>query len=51
MVSAWLLYSTFAATSDDAMDWFAECRTGKRAKAIQGVTMASQRRYNLGFRV
>jgi hypothetical protein len=45
MVAAWLLYSTFSPTADDAMRWFAARRVGKRAGPEHGVPMVSQRRY------
>jgi hypothetical protein len=45
MVSAWLLYSTFADSADDAMAWFAAKRVGKRAQAAGGIAHVGQRRY------
>ncbi len=46
MVAAWLVYSGFAESAEDAMAWFAVRWTGRRsAVARQGVPMPSQRRY------
>ena len=44
-VAAWLLFSTFAHSADDAMAWFAARRVGRKAPPWAGVPMASQRRY------
>ena len=44
-VCAWLIYSGFSASADEAMAWFAAQRTGAGARAAQGVSQPSQRRY------
>ena len=44
-ICAWLVYSGFSASADDAMAWFADRRTGTGARAAQGVSQPSQRRY------
>jgi hypothetical protein len=46
MVCAWLLYTRFLPTAAEAMRWFACARTNeRRARAAQGVSQPSQRRY------
>jgi PTEN homologous phosphatase len=45
MVCAWLLYTRFCRTTGQALEWFAAVRTGERARAAQGVSQPSQRRY------
>jgi hypothetical protein len=44
-VCAWLMYSCFSDTAQGAMTHFSKKRTGGQAKAVQGVSGASQRRY------
>ena len=44
-VCAWLRYSEFRANCTESMEYFASRRSGAKAKASQGVTGASQRRY------
>ncbi len=43
-VAAWLLFTGFARDPEDALSWFAAARTGRRARAAQGVSQPSQRR-------
>ena len=46
-VCAWLRYSGFHDSSQGAMSYFAERRTGEHARVEQGVSGAAQRRYGV----
>eukprot|EP00291_Cryptomonas_curvata_P017130 CAMPEP_0172171826 /NCGR_PEP_ID=MMETSP1050-20130122/12107_1 /TAXON_ID=233186 /ORGANISM="Cryptomonas curvata, Strain CCAP979/52" /LENGTH=1269 /DNA_ID=CAMNT_0012843299 /DNA_START=441 /DNA_END=4250 /DNA_ORIENTATION=- len=45
MIAAWLLYSRFSESADDAMKWFVSRRISKRAGIGKGIPMVSQQRY------
>jgi hypothetical protein len=45
LAAAWLVYSLFASSADDAAAWFAARRVGRRARPAQAIAGAGQRRY------
>ena len=47
MIAAWLMYSGFASSAEDAMAWFVARRTGARgpARISEAIPMPSQQRY------
>jgi hypothetical protein len=45
MIAAWLLYTGFCRSAAEALAFFADARTGRAARAAQGVSQPSQQRY------